>query len=130
MELDRWGKQNRIAGCIKALQQYGGVAKPLLPQLAQLEADLRYRIPRQKACRQTSNCCAKREHGLKPTPTRQPCAAYPPRPDSAGLTVLVAAESVGRLAILGLECLGKMKPVAEPERLRNDVELQIRNAGA
>ena len=40
MELDRWGKQNRIAGCLKALQQYGGAAKPLLPQLAQLKADL------------------------------------------------------------------------------------------
>ncbi len=41
MEIGRWGKQKRIEGCLKALQAYGGAAMPLLPQLAQLEKDLR-----------------------------------------------------------------------------------------
>ncbi len=41
MEIERWGKQNRIAGCLKALQIYGGAAKHLLPRLERLEADLR-----------------------------------------------------------------------------------------
>ena len=40
MEIERWGKQKRIEGCLKALQAYGGAAKPLLPRLAQLEKDL------------------------------------------------------------------------------------------
>lgn len=41
MEIERWGKQKRIEGCLKALHAYGGAAKPLLPRLAQLEKDLR-----------------------------------------------------------------------------------------
>lgn len=40
MEIERWGKQKRIEGCLHALQAYGGAAKPLLPRLAQLEKDL------------------------------------------------------------------------------------------
>ncbi len=40
MEIDRWGKQDRITGCLKALQAYGGAAKPMLPRLAQLEKDI------------------------------------------------------------------------------------------
>jgi hypothetical protein len=41
MEIDRWGKKNRITGCLESLARYGGAAKPLLPQLRQLEKDLR-----------------------------------------------------------------------------------------
>ena len=41
MEIERWGKQNRIKRCLESLTQYGGAAKPLLPQLRQLEKDLR-----------------------------------------------------------------------------------------
>ena len=41
MEIERWGKQNRIARCLESLARYGGAAKPLLPQLRQLEKDLR-----------------------------------------------------------------------------------------
>jgi hypothetical protein len=41
MELDRWGKQNRITHCLESLARYGGAAKPLLPQLRQIEKELR-----------------------------------------------------------------------------------------
>jgi hypothetical protein len=40
MEIDRWGKKNRITGCLESLARYGGAAKPLLPQLRQMEKDL------------------------------------------------------------------------------------------
>ncbi len=40
MEIDKWGKGDRIPQCLKALAKYGGAAKPLLPQLRQLEKDL------------------------------------------------------------------------------------------
>jgi hypothetical protein len=40
MDIERWGKQNRIKGCLQSLARYGGAAKPLLPQLRQLEKDL------------------------------------------------------------------------------------------
>ncbi len=40
MDIDRWGKRNRISRCLKALQAYGGAAKPLLPRLARLEKQL------------------------------------------------------------------------------------------
>lgn len=40
MGVDRWGKKDRIARCLAALQQYGGAAKPMLPKLAELEAQL------------------------------------------------------------------------------------------
>lgn len=41
MEIDKWGKQNRIKECLKTLAVYGGAAKPLLPQLRQLEVNLK-----------------------------------------------------------------------------------------
>lgn len=41
MEPERWGKQKRIEACLKALGMYGGAAKPLLPELEQIEATLR-----------------------------------------------------------------------------------------
>jgi hypothetical protein len=40
LEIDRWGKQDRIARGIKALETYGAAARPLLPRLRQLETDL------------------------------------------------------------------------------------------
>ena len=40
MEIDKWGKATRIDRCLKVLGIYGGAAKPLLPRLRQLEADL------------------------------------------------------------------------------------------
>jgi hypothetical protein len=40
MEIDKWGKQDRISRCLKTLATYGSAAKPLLPRLAQLEKDL------------------------------------------------------------------------------------------
>ena len=30
-EIDKWGKQDRILRCMKALEQYGGAARPVLP---------------------------------------------------------------------------------------------------
>ena len=41
MEIDKWGKKNRIAKCLKTLETYGSAAKPVLPELRQLEKDLR-----------------------------------------------------------------------------------------
>jgi hypothetical protein len=40
MDIDRWGKKNRIERCLKILASYGGAAEPLLPRLRQLEQDL------------------------------------------------------------------------------------------
>jgi hypothetical protein len=40
MDIDRWGKKNRVDRCLKILATYGGAAKPLLPRLHQLEKDL------------------------------------------------------------------------------------------
>lgn len=40
MDIDRWGKANRIDRCLKTLAKYGAAAKPLLPRLRQLEKDL------------------------------------------------------------------------------------------
>ncbi len=40
MEIDKWGKQDRIKGCIKAIEEYGAAAKPLIPRLRKLEEEL------------------------------------------------------------------------------------------
>ncbi len=40
MEIEKWGKQNRIAKCLDVLAIYGAAAKPMLPRLRQLEEDL------------------------------------------------------------------------------------------
>ena len=40
MEIDKWGKRDRIGRCLKTLAQYGGSAKPVLPELRQLQTDL------------------------------------------------------------------------------------------
>jgi hypothetical protein len=40
MDIERWGKRNRITSCLKTLATYGGAAKPMLPRLRQLEKDL------------------------------------------------------------------------------------------
>lgn len=41
IDLERWGKQNRIKQILATLKMYGGAAKPMLPQLRQLEKDLK-----------------------------------------------------------------------------------------
>jgi len=40
MEIDKWGKRNRINRCLKVIGKYGAAAKPILPRLRQLEKDL------------------------------------------------------------------------------------------
>ena len=40
MEIDKWGKADRVPKCLKALGTYGAAAKPLLPRLRQLEKDM------------------------------------------------------------------------------------------
>jgi len=40
MEIEKWGKQERIRRCLESLAKYGGTAKPMLPKLHQLEKDL------------------------------------------------------------------------------------------
>jgi len=40
MDIERWGKRHRITQCLKILAKYGGAAKPLLPQLRELEKRL------------------------------------------------------------------------------------------
>jgi hypothetical protein len=39
MEIDKWGKKDRIGRCLKIMAMYGAAAKPMLPQLRQLEKD-------------------------------------------------------------------------------------------
>lgn len=40
MEIDKWGKGDRIRKCLTTLRKYGAAAKPVLPQLRQLEKEL------------------------------------------------------------------------------------------
>jgi len=40
MEIDKWGKQDRIKQCLKTLGTYGAAVKTVLPELRQLEVDL------------------------------------------------------------------------------------------
>ena len=40
MEIDKWGKKDRIKRCLKTLEMYGSAAKSVLPELRQLEKDL------------------------------------------------------------------------------------------
>ncbi|MBL7222908.1 MAG: HEAT repeat domain-containing protein [Candidatus Brocadiae bacterium] len=40
MDISKWGKKSRITQCLKTLGTYGAAAKPILPQLRQLEKDL------------------------------------------------------------------------------------------
>jgi hypothetical protein len=40
MEIEKWGKRDRISRCIKTLGIYGAAAKPVLPRLRQVEKDL------------------------------------------------------------------------------------------
>jgi len=41
IDIQRWGKRNRITRCLKALQAYGGAAKAMLPRLAKLDEELK-----------------------------------------------------------------------------------------
>ena len=41
MEIEKWGKKKRITQCLKTLETYGAAAKAVLPELRQLEKDLR-----------------------------------------------------------------------------------------
>ena len=41
LNLEDWGKQNRIKQILATLKVYGGAAKPILPRLRQLEKDLK-----------------------------------------------------------------------------------------
>ena len=41
MDIDSWGKRDRIMRCLKVLRQYGGSAKPLVPELEKLAERLR-----------------------------------------------------------------------------------------
>lgn len=41
LEIDKWGKKDRITKCLKALDSYGVAAKEVLPELRQLEKALR-----------------------------------------------------------------------------------------
>ncbi len=41
MEIQKWGKKDRITKCLKTLETYGAAAKTVLPELRQLEKDLR-----------------------------------------------------------------------------------------
>jgi hypothetical protein len=40
MEIEKWGKRDRISRCLKTLAKYGAAARPMLPRLKQLEQDL------------------------------------------------------------------------------------------
>jgi hypothetical protein len=40
MDIDQWGKRHRISECLKILRTYGGAARPVIPQLRELEKRL------------------------------------------------------------------------------------------
>ena len=40
MDIDRWGKRNRITKCLGILQTFGGAAQSMLPRLAEVEKQL------------------------------------------------------------------------------------------
>jgi hypothetical protein len=40
MDIEKWGKRYRIGECLKILRRYGGAARPVLPQLRELEQKL------------------------------------------------------------------------------------------
>lgn len=40
MDIQKWGKKNRIGRCLDALESYGAAAKPMIPRLKQLHKDL------------------------------------------------------------------------------------------
>jgi hypothetical protein len=40
MDIEKWGKRHRISACLKILATYGGAAKPVLPELRNLEKKL------------------------------------------------------------------------------------------
>lgn len=40
MEIDKWGKRDRLKKCLTTLRKYGSAAKPILPRLRQLETEL------------------------------------------------------------------------------------------
>ena len=40
MGVERWGSKNRVLKCLKILQNYGGAARPLLPELVEIEKKL------------------------------------------------------------------------------------------
>ena len=40
MDIEKWGKRHRIDRCLKILQEYGGAARPMIPQLRELETSL------------------------------------------------------------------------------------------
>jgi len=40
LDIEKWGKRDRINGCLKILARYGGAAKPVLPGLRVLEKQL------------------------------------------------------------------------------------------
>jgi len=40
MDIDKWGKKDRISRCLAALEGYGAAAKPVIPRLRALETDL------------------------------------------------------------------------------------------
>lgn len=40
IDLDRWGAKERVRPCLAAIRRYGGAARPLLPELVELEKKL------------------------------------------------------------------------------------------
>lgn len=40
IDLDRWGSKDRVRPCLAAIRHYGGAARPLLPDLLELEKEL------------------------------------------------------------------------------------------
>ena len=41
MDIDKWGKHARIPACLDTLETYGAAAKAVLPQLRDLEKQIR-----------------------------------------------------------------------------------------
>ena len=58
VEIDKWGKQDRLKRALSALKVYGASAKPILPQLKQLEKDLKAHVEAKNLVPYIQQCTA------------------------------------------------------------------------
>ncbi len=58
VEIDKWGKQDRLKRALNTLKVYGASAKPILPQLKQLEKDLKVHVEAKNLVPYIEQCTA------------------------------------------------------------------------
>jgi hypothetical protein len=78
IEVQEWGKQDRLKRALAALKLYGAAAKPLLPQLRQLETDLKTHKEAKNLAIYTEQCTALIKH-IEAATTEVPLRSLNPR---------------------------------------------------